>query len=74
SPTNNQRRSEFDDNLNFQAQVWLWATSVIVHLENELPSSNNRGDSLLHPIIQFESLTAENGTLITDAGNVLNRR
>lgn len=49
-------------------------TSVIVHLENEPPMSNSRGDSLMYPIIQFEALTAENGVLITDAGNILNRQ
>ena len=49
-------------------------TSVIIHLEDDLPTMSNNGNSLLSPVEQYQALTAENGVLITDAGNILSRR
>lgn len=49
-------------------------SSVIIHLPEELPVTTSNGDSIVYPIAQYDSLTAEYGTLIKDAGNILSRQ
>ncbi len=49
-------------------------SSVIVHFEEELPTMTNGGKVIVSPIVQFEALTAENGTLVNSSGNVLSRQ
>ncbi len=48
-------------------------SSVIVHYDGELAMSGEAGKKMVSPIGQYESLTAENRTLIKENGNVLSR-
>ncbi len=49
-------------------------SSVIVHLENELVVAAAPGKMVVNPVVQYESLTVENGTLTNDSGSVLTRQ
>ena len=48
-------------------------SSVIVHYDGELSATGDGGKAMISPIEQFESLTAENRTLIKENGSVLRR-
>ena len=49
-------------------------SSVIVHLENEMVVAAAPGKKVVNPVVQYESLTAESGTLVNDRGSVLTRQ
>ena len=48
-------------------------SSVIVHYDGELPANGEGGKVMISPIGQYESLTAENRTLVKENGSVLSR-
>ncbi len=48
-------------------------SSVIVHYDGELTANGEGGKVMISPIGQYESLTAENRTLVKENGSVLSR-
>jgi hypothetical protein len=49
-------------------------SSVIIHLQSDLPQSDSAGNPIIQPVLQYESLTAENNALVTSTGNILSRQ